>query len=1482
MGKSFFTPKYIGQPYTTISGKLGNKITYHALYNLGYNHIHATDFCLGIKKLASNIDSNGNVDVVNGSIDCSDCEVIDYDSTTQNVKLEIQTSSECSGYDEKVVQQDFNQELLYPNGVEHGLILNLIAGKFGYKCEVELQIDGLFKKDSNGNDVNHSVGVLLEYSLDGGNTFNNWGSNPFVSNDTDVVNTSYNNSTGICTFNGKSYQVMRFVATKTFSYSDVANIPTKCIEFRIQRTTEKSLSVEETDTITLNAIRTWCYDPDLSETQNVIVKQSPIVESDRHKLTRVYFEITLENNIRVQEFKEFNCMVQSLGRTWNDTTREWSNELSETCNPASIALLSLQSVMRGDEVYDDSELDLESFGEFYEWCENNPYEIIDEYGNDIGFTCNGVLTSKVKTSDLLSDILACGRGYKVVNGNKIGVEIEKAQSESTLVINNQNVIDASNQRSFDEEISGFEIVFNNRMNYDQQDSFYLLYEGKSPTDTDFKTKKVNFNYQTVFSQIWKNGWFYLKKLKAQRELWARVVTSEGNKAQIGKLVSVQDDTILVGIGDGAEITELVYDDEENPTEIIGIKTDGEFFVDDITKSYGVEIQETDQIELKITTELVDVVEGENNDFTFQTPISLERVHKPCVGDIISFGESGKISQDCIVVKKEEKGDGTFELYMYPYVESVYSDDRNVENYDTKMTVPKSVSKKVVSDESKQIDLKTKSEIQQVQTALTTKLNQKTNNHVVTLYRKSTTNLTRSDLPSLSLIYNFSTNTISWSGGTEENWKTDYDSANSVQSSGTMYVTTAVAFGSGVTDYIEPAEWATPVAYGQNGENGYNTFTIQLFKRSADVPNAPSGSITYTFNHNSGESGLSGDLENWSESIPESTTDNLPCWEIHATALSNTLTDTITNWSTPAKILSDSEVTMADVENAINKSAPPPTVTMSKYYVGIQTDEDSVSLCSQTFSVDISVKQTKEELDFSFGTITVPDGVTYSIRGKSIDFTVETGAVISEGQIDIEVIYRPYLNNNIYANANNNDVNQRIYISGGLLGDYSTIASLPTASEGDIINWIGSTTQSSLAKEGQFDENTAYIYNDEDLWEVLNIETNAYGYSELSSSSDLFVLGLGYSQVKGGRKLGGIDDTSDIPTNVIMGDYFVWSGTDDTSYESLTLKSGVIYRWTGVNWEVSNTNLHIGNCIKEILDITNSVVKQNNTDAVSWVRTLVASDIFCENINVSNQAIINKLAVADIVVGQTGSDDGTIKSWNYSSSNNSGFLLRGKDGYAELNNVKVRGNIVASSLTLSQSCTVGSKLTIDVNGKITASDVNISGTVNASSGSFTGSIRASSLTLTQNCTVGTKLTLGTDGKITASDVSLSGSITATSGRFSAGLGDLTEINVPSGQIINTRMAGFSYYGELIFIKVVNNAPYGYGYKVIHKTGVYHKEYTPLNGHVYKIEEEYSSQVEGVTIKNESSKPSYAINQGISIFGNGVNGDFTLEVIYLQYI
>ena len=725
MGKSLYTPMYIGKPYTTISGVDGENEEFHALYVCGYNDIQISDIKLGNTLLSSNKEK-----ITSGLLNI-DSTV--YPTSEYQTKIEVQDSDEVSLYPQKVIQQDFNIELInnYTSSTnQYFLQLDRFSSVFPQTVEVEFSIGGLLAYNNEGS-VEISVKVAIEYSKDGGETWL-----PFAKIGEGQSGISYyadgsvqgviKTDSGDKVFNGVSVikrnkaKQMRFVARKTFSYNDIMDfdgnctLTNNCIEFRIVRINgsyESGINQgvsgynlqSPSDTVYLSSIRTWSFDRVESAKQKTLVPQRPIVESKRKRLTRLGFSIMAKETLK-GTLDSFNCIVQSKGRVWDKYTGTWSTTVEPTQNPASIALLVLQSCMRGDinaanYIYDDSRIDLESFGKFYEWCDERGYYNSQDL-ETIRFACNGVLVSQKKTSDILKSVLACGRGVLVLNGKKYGVFIDKPRDITVMILNNQNILAASNTKTFDEIPDKFECAFvDERNNYSQDIGYAYLDESKRKTDVgDLKTETLSLPYQTNWYQVWSNLRYELACRKLRPETWSFTIGIEGNLLEYGDLVEVQSDSLLVGIGDGCQITNLIFD--ETNSYITGIETDGDFDVADASARYGVKIMETDasnNLEPKILTKEV-TFSGTSgiSKFDFVEPISLNELQLPYAEDIVAFGLYDRITSKGIVTSIKPDGEGRFSLVLVPYDENVFKADNkdyvNIPDFDSKLTPTIAVSR----------------------------------------------------------------------------------------------------------------------------------------------------------------------------------------------------------------------------------------------------------------------------------------------------------------------------------------------------------------------------------------------------------------------------------------------------------------------------------------------------------------------------------------------------------------------------------------------------------------------------------------------------------------------------------------------------------------------------------------------------------------------------------------------------------------------
>lgn len=717
IGESMYTPIYAAQAYTDIDpndGTDGENQYLHALFCLGYNNIDLRKVSLGIYPLS--------VDRQNGtsskSLDCSNSEeknTVHYKLSLYQQELELrQHGEEVNLFPQKVVQENFNTELIHPEGA-NALVVQPFSAKYPQKIQIEIQFQNLVKYDDNGDMTENSVEIGCAYSLDGGATYKPF--NAFYAKKSDIKitdkgNNDFGNNKGqykVTEFKGTKNKAMRFVAEKTFTYDEVFNTATitrlknNAIEFKIFRVSEdKSESNSKLQyKVYFSSIRTWCYDynaTDNSAYDNTgtksLVPQIPIIKKYKDITARLGFKIKACDELSGQ-IDELNVVLCSRARYCTITKENgekiytWSavDDTVPTNNPAALALMVLQHTMRGEYAYKDSQIDMASFGRFYEWCNSVDTELINSDCHR--YIANGVLSKELKTSELVNQILACGHGKLVLNGNKYGVWFDRPQSTPVMILNSQNVLEASNSKSFSEDIDGYSAKFIDCLNDYQEDTIVCVPKDTTKNDSEYRLENIEIPWITDAARVYRHCMYNIACRRLRAETWTRKLGVDGNLIEIGNLVVVQDDTIAVGIGEGAEIKSVSV----SGSYIKSITVDYPFAVSDITKTYGVKIQHSDRIHgVKVVTYEVAKFSkiGEYSILTFNgNGISLNEGIVPTIGDIVAFGIFNRITTDALCFGKKDNGDGTFTLTLVPYQKGIYdAESGTIPKFISNVTSPK--------------------------------------------------------------------------------------------------------------------------------------------------------------------------------------------------------------------------------------------------------------------------------------------------------------------------------------------------------------------------------------------------------------------------------------------------------------------------------------------------------------------------------------------------------------------------------------------------------------------------------------------------------------------------------------------------------------------------------------------------------------------------------------------------------------------------
>ena len=589
-------------------------------------------------------------------------------------------------YPQAVVEEPLNIELLHPEKAEPLNVVRFTA-KNPMKVQIEIALPGgLVKYNDKGDKENASVVISLRWRVSRPDDNDPWKEfGRFGAGQSGITYSGFNT-----TITKNKTKAMRFVAEKSFTaYSQVSDsYDARVIELEIKRTNTQSSSPQIVDKVYLTAVRTWLFDNEKSK-GGMLSPQAPVIPKLRDRTARLGFRIKATQNTQGM-LDALNCMAESRCRAWNSATKKWSdsdwdiesqrftaNAETPSNNPAAVALKLLQSPSLGRKAYKDSMIDMKSFGEFYEWCAQRKY------------TCNGVLTSSKRLDEVLALVLSTGRAMRVLNGSRYGLLIDKPRDYPVMILNSQNVLDASNQKGFDDMPDGFLARYVNEEDGYQYTEEYVMADGKPPKP-DSLIETFELPYITNRAQAIRMAWYQLACRRLRPEIWNRKVSVDGYLISIGDMVEIQDDTIAVGIGEGARITGVLFSPVPGENgRILEIQTDGEFDVSDITnKQFGIKIMRFDGVSdgTVKTIQVPVTAPGLYSNFTFNPPIELP--FTPQEGDLVAFGEYSKITTPAICFGKKDNGDGTFDLTLAPYQEGIYNTDGGeIPPYEANITTP---------------------------------------------------------------------------------------------------------------------------------------------------------------------------------------------------------------------------------------------------------------------------------------------------------------------------------------------------------------------------------------------------------------------------------------------------------------------------------------------------------------------------------------------------------------------------------------------------------------------------------------------------------------------------------------------------------------------------------------------------------------------------------------------------------------------------
>jgi hypothetical protein len=646
IGRSLMTPYRLCPPHITLAGDDGEKQFYNAVLEVGFNNILIEKIKMGETVIK---DFTGTTTPQNGqySFDAG----LYYD---ENNLIEIRQTGAFTddNFNKKIIFTELNTEI--PHRHASG------SDESEYQ-----QIETEWKKGVVQDLPTNAQSVELIALFDGLRQYDDgWKSatiqlspqwtnkdNPQESDWVDFTNGFNQNGTYSNTFTRTTKKQMRFIAKQDFSAADAYG---KQIKIRIRRLTPKA-DGSANDTVYLMGVQTTCYDAKKSSISELIT--ADVLEADkRDACCRIGVKIAANGNTDglLDAISVIEC---ACARTWNGEA--WSETKTPTENLAAWALEILTSPHHVPSQYDDTELDLDTFGAWYEYCETEH------------FTANGVITGNAKKKSVIDTLCKNSNAALVYNRmtGLIEAAIDNGRDYSVALLNSENIISISTTKEFKRKTTGKKVKYINAAGGYDIDSVVFMRDGGEYDPTEDTLTETTLQYVTSYEHAFKIAWRQMAEELAQTRVITIRAGLECAYYPLYSRVEVQHKTLKNGIAHGL-IRGLTW----NNSYLQKITLDN-YVTFPEGAACGIIINCVNAsghgtLALKVSGN------GRTNELTVETTLRSNAPLIPSAGNNITFGELDENEEFTTVTKSMkitnvEETDGGYNLTLVDYNAELY-------------------------------------------------------------------------------------------------------------------------------------------------------------------------------------------------------------------------------------------------------------------------------------------------------------------------------------------------------------------------------------------------------------------------------------------------------------------------------------------------------------------------------------------------------------------------------------------------------------------------------------------------------------------------------------------------------------------------------------------------------------------------------------------------------------------------------------------
>ena len=647
IGKSLMTPYRLCPPHVTIAGTDGVDQYYNAVLEVAFNNILIEKIKMGETVIK---DFTGTTTPQNGqySFDTG----VYYDK--RNL-IEIRQTGAFTDqhFNDKIIYTELNEEIPHRHATgdstenaqieaewQKGVVQELPNN--AKKVEVIALFDGLRKYDDGW--TKQTTTLQPQWTNVNNPTENDWNDFTYGFNQNGTTNN---------TFTRNTKNQMRFIAMQNFT---AAQAYEKNIKIRVRRTTPKAEG-SANDTVYLMGVQTTCYDAKKSSASSLVTAE--VMESDkRDQCCRIGVRIAANNNTSGL-LDAISVIESGCARTWNSETSQWTTAKTPTSNLAAWILELLTTSHHAPSQYQDAELDLDTFGALYEYCDT------------MGFKADGAITNGTPKKNIIDTLCKNANAALVYNRltGLIEVAIDNGRDYSVALLNSENIISISTTKEFKRKTDGVKVKYINAAGGYDIDSVIFMRDGGSYDPANDKLTETALQYVTSYGHAFKIAWRQMAEEMAQPRVIQIKAGLESAYYPLYSRVDVQHKTLKNGLAHGV-IKSLTWQNSYLKKIILdGTVT----FPQNI--ACGVIINCVSDsghgiIALKVSGT------GKTNELTVETTLRNNAALIPSIGNILSFGELDNDGEFTLVTSQMkitdiEENNDSYLLTLVDYNPAVY-------------------------------------------------------------------------------------------------------------------------------------------------------------------------------------------------------------------------------------------------------------------------------------------------------------------------------------------------------------------------------------------------------------------------------------------------------------------------------------------------------------------------------------------------------------------------------------------------------------------------------------------------------------------------------------------------------------------------------------------------------------------------------------------------------------------------------------------